>query len=162
MITQDGISDWATSWPNSVEVSSAGKGKDLSDPFSEDFFTNFDFPQKSSGESIKVDPFGSTKVPSEIFPSELENQDMFAQFTPGKGEGVFDSGDPFENDSFAAFPADDPFSDISDPFADKGVLGEDPFTDSPRKPQSGNAFTLNEVCICIFICIFFLKDWWIS
>ena len=153
VITQDGTSDWATSWPNSVEVSSAEKGKDLSDPFSEDFFTNFDFPQKSSGESIKVDPFGSTKVSSEIFPSELENQDMFAQFTPAKGEGVFDSGDPFENDSFAAFPANDPFSDISDPFADKGVLGEDPFTDSPRKPQSGNAFTLNEVCI--FICIFF-------
>lgn len=132
VITQDGSSDWATSWPNSQKVSSGEKGKDLSDPFSEDFFTNFDFPQKSSGTT--VDPFASTKPSSGLFPSEF-----------GEEEGEFDGGDPFKNDSFAAFSADDPFSDVSDPFADKGVLGEDPFSDSPRKPQSGNAFTLESL-----------------
>lgn len=86
---------------------------------------------------------------------------MFVQFIFGKGEGVFDSGDFFENDFFVVFFVDDFFSDISDFFVDKGVLGEDLFIDSLRKLQFGNVFIFNEVCICIFICIFFFKDWWI-
>ena len=152
-MTQGGISDWATLWPMPQKTSEE-KSKDLSDPFSEDFFTNFDFPQKSSSttKSDDVDPFASTNPSSELFPSEFGNQDLFAAFTPAKGDSVFDSGDPFKNDSFAAFSSDDPFSDISDPFADKGVLSDDPFSDSPRKPHSGNAFTLNEVCI--ILCCF--------
>lgn len=152
-VAEGGNSDWVASWPNSQKTSSEEKSKDLSDPFSEDFFTNFDFPQKPASDTSKsnnLDPFAAATNPSsELFPSAFGNQDLFAAFTPAKGNGVFDSGDPFKNDlsdSFAAFSSDDPFSDISDPFADKGVLSDDPFGDSPRKPQSGKALTLNEVC----------------
>ena len=149
---EGGNSNWAASWPNSQKMSSEGKSKDFSDPFSDDFFTNFDFPQRSARDTSKsanLDPFAPTNQPSELFPSAFGNQDLFAAFTPAKGNSVFDSGDPFKNDlsdSFAAFSSDDPFSDISDPFADKGVLNDDPFGDSPRKPQAGKALTLNEVC----------------
>lgn len=151
-VAEGGNSDWAASWPNSQKTSAEEKTKDFSDPFSDDFFTNFDFPQKSASDTSKsdnLDPFAATNPPSELFPSAFGNQDLFAAFTPAKGNGVFGSGDPFKNDlsdSFAAFSSDDPFSDISDPFADKGVLSEDPFGDSPRKPQAGKALTLNEVC----------------
>ncbi|KAL9951420.1 hypothetical protein ACROYT_G044079 [Oculina patagonica] len=148
-VSKGGNSDWAASWPSSQKTTEE-KSKDLSDPFSEDFFTNFDFPQKSEGSTTKsdnLDPFATTNPPSELFPSTFGNQDLFAAFTPAKGDGAFDGGDPFRNDlsdSFAAFSSDDPFSDISDPFADKGVLSDDPFGDSPKKPQSGKALTLNE------------------
>lgn len=151
-VAEGGNSDWVASWPDSQTVSSKEKTKVLSDPFSEDFFTNFDFPQKPASDTSKsnnVDPFAGTNPPPELFPSAFGNQDLFAAFTPAKGDGVFSSGDPFKNDlsnSFTAFSSDDPFSDISDPFADKGVLNDDPFGDSPRKPQSGKALNLNEVC----------------
>ena len=148
-VAEGGNSDWEASWPNAQTVSSEEKTKD---PFSEDFFTNFDFPQKPASDTSKsdnLDPFAGTNPPPELFPSAFGNQDLFAAFTPAKGNGVFSSGDPFKNDlsnSFAALSSDDPFSDISDPFADKGVLSDDPFGDSPRKPQAGKALTLNEVC----------------
>ena len=151
-VAEGGNSNWAVSWPNSQKTSSEEKSKDFSDPFSDDFFTNFDFPQKTASDTSKsdnLDPFAAANQPSELFPSAFGNQDLFAAFTPAKGSSVFDSGDPFKNDlsdSFAAFSSDDPFSDISDPFADKGVLNDDPFGDSPRKPQAGKALTLNEVC----------------
>ena len=151
-VAEGGSSDWAESWPNSQEMSSEQKTKDFSDPFSDDFFTNFDFPQKSASDTSKrdnLDPFAATNPPSELFPSAFGNQDIFADFTPAKGNGVFSSRDPFQNDlsdSFAAFSSDDPFSDVSDPFADKGALSDDPFGDSPRKPQAGKALTLSEVC----------------
>lgn len=150
-VSKGGNSDWAASWSSSQKTSEE-KSKDLSDPFSEDFFTNFDFPQKSESSTTKsdnLDPFATTNPPPELFPSAFGNQDLFAAFTPVKGDGAFDDGDPFKNDlsdSFAAISSDDPFSDISDPFADKGVLSDDPFGDSPKKPQSGKALTLNEVC----------------
>lgn len=151
-VAEDSNSNWVASWPNSQKTSSEQESKDFSDPFSDDFFTNFDFPQRSASDTSKsdnLDPFAPTKQPSELFPSAFGNQDLFAAFTPAKGSGTFDSGDPFKNDlsdSFVAFSSDDPFSDISDPFADKGVLNDDPFGDSPRKPQAGKALTLNEVC----------------
>lgn len=153
-VAEVGNSDWAASWPSSQKPSSEEKSKDLSDPFSEDFFTNFDFPQKPASSTTKsdnVDPFAKNPS-SELFPSAFGNQDLFAAFTPAKGNVAFDSGDPFKSDlsdSFAAFSSDDPFSDISDPFAEKGVLSDDPFGDSPTKPQSGKAFTLNEVCMLL-------------
>ena len=151
-VAEDGNSDWAASWPNLQKTSTEEKTKDFSDPFSDNFFTNFDFPQKSASDNSKsdnLDPFAATNPPSELFPSTFGNQDLFAAFTPEKGNDAFGSGDPFKNDlsdSFAAFSSDDPFSDISDPFADKGVLSDDPFGDSPRKPQAGKALTLKEVC----------------
>ena len=149
--SEGGNSDWTASWP-SPQKTSEEKSKDRPDPFSEDFFTNFDFPQKNASSTTKsdnLDPFATTNPSSELFPSAFGNQDLFAAFTPAKGDVSFGTGDPFTNnlsDSFAAFSSDDPFSDISDPFADKGVLSDDPFGDSPRKPQSGKALTLNEVC----------------
>lgn len=150
-VSDGGNSDWAASWP-SAQKTSEEKSKDLSDPFSEDFFTNFDFPQKgasSTTQSDNLDPFAATNPSSGLFPSAFGNEDLFAAFTPAKGDAAFGSGDPFSNDlsdSFAAFSSEDPFSDISDPFADRGVLSDDPFGDSPRKPQSAKAITLNEVC----------------
>lgn len=149
-VAEDSNSNWAASWPNSQKTTSEGKSKDFSDPFSDEFFTNFDFPQRSASDTSKsdnLDPFAPTNQPSELFPSAFGNQDLFVAFTPAKGNGIFDSGDPFKNDlsdSFAAFSSDDPFSDISDPFADKGVLIDDPFGDIPRKAQAGKALTLSE------------------
>ena len=151
-VGEGGNSNWAASWSNSQITSSEEKRKDFSDPFSDNFFTNFDIPQKTASDTPKsdnLDPFAATNQPSELFPSAFGNQNLFEAFTPAKGSIVFDSGDPFKNDlsdSFAAFSSDDPFSDISDPFADKGILNDDPFGDSPRKPQAGKALTLSEVC----------------
>ena len=143
-------SDWAASWPSAPELPPKEKSKD---PFSDNFFTDFDFPQKPANSKAindNPDPF-ATKNPSlEPFPMTFGNEDLFAAFTPAKVETAFGSEDPFHNDmshSFVAFSSEDPFGDISDPFADKGILGEDPFGDSPSKLQMGDSLTLNEVCV---------------
>ena len=161
-VTEDGSSDWEASWPSAPEIPPKEKTKDLSDPFSDNFFTNFDFPQKpASNKAVNdnLDPFATANPTSEAFPVAFGNEDLFAAFTPAKVDVAFGGGDPFQNDlsdSFSAFPSDDPFSDISDPFADKGILGDDPFGDSPSKPHLGESLTLNEVCVCVFFHANFL------
>ena len=150
-VAEHGNTDWTVSWPSAPELPPKEKVKDLSDPFSDSFFTNFDFPQKPTSSMAindNVDPFASTDPTSEPFPSAFGNEDLFAAFTPAKVDVGFGGGDPFQNglsDSFSAFPSDDPFSDVSDPFADRGILSDDPFGDSPSKPQMGESLTLNEV-----------------
>ena len=149
-------SDWMASWPSAPELPQKEKTKD---PFNDSFFTDFDFPQNTANNTSSkdnLDPFATTDPTSEPFPSGFGNEDLFAAFTPAKVETAFDIGDPFQNDmsnSFAAFTSDDPFSDISDPFADRGILSDDPFADSPSKLQAGESLTLNEVCIVQLLLI---------
>ena len=149
-------SDWMASWPSGPELPQKEKTKD---PFNDSFFTDFDFPQNTANNTSSkdnLDPFATTDPTSEPFPSGFGNEDLFAAFTPAKVETAFDIGDPFQNDmsnSFAAFTSDDPFSDISDPFADRGILSDDPFADSPSKLQAGESLTLNEVCIVQLLLI---------
>lgn len=163
-------SDWMASWPSVPEQPRKEKTKD---PFNDSFFTDFDFPQNTANNTLSkdnLDPFATTDPTCEPFPSSFGNEDLFAAFTPAKVETAFDNGDPFQNDmsnSFAAFTSDDPFSDISDPFADRGILSDDPFADSPSKLQAGESLTLNEVCIVQLLLIiisgshlfFFLKSY---
>ena len=142
-----GNSDWTATWPSAPELPPKEKTKDMSDPFSDSFFTDFHFPQKTVNDNL--DPFATANPSSEPFPTAFGNEDLFPPFTPAKN-GVSFGGDPFQNDlldSFSAFPTDDPFSDISDPFAEKGILSDDPFGDSPTKPHAGESLTLNEVCL---------------
>ena len=126
------------------------KRSGVSDPFSEDFFTNFDFPQETSGTSAASsdnDPFASTQS-VDPFAAPFGDQDVFSSFPPAQRDSSLDDLDPFSgdlSDSFAVFPCKDPFSDISDPFADRGVLSNDPFGDSPRKVNPGEAISLSEV-----------------
>lgn len=149
-------SDWTASWPSAPELPPKEKTED---PFNDSFFTDFDFPQNTANNTSSkdnLDPFATTDPTSDPFPSGFGNEDLFAAFTPAKVETAFDNGDPFQNDtsnSFAAFTSDDPFSDISDPFADRGILNDDPFADSPSKLQAGESLTLNEVCIVQLLSI---------
>lgn len=149
-------SDWTASWPSAPELLPKEKTED---PFNDSFFTDFDFPQNTANNTSSkdnLDPFATTDPTSDPFPSGFGNEDLFAAFTPAKVETAFDNGDPFQNDmsnSFAAFTSDDPFSDISDPFADRGILNDDPFADSPSKLQAGESLTLNEVCIVQLLSI---------
>ena len=142
-----GNSDWTATWPSAPELPLKEKTKDMSDPFSDSFFTDFHFPQKTVNDNL--DPFATANPSTEPFAAAFGNEDLFPPFTPAKN-GVSFGGDPFQNDlsdSFSAFPTDDPFSDISDPFADKGILSDDPFNDSSTKPHAGESLTLNEVCL---------------
>ena len=146
-------SDWKASWPRSPELPPKEKTKD---PFSDSFFTDFDFPQKpgiSKAANDHVDLFATTNSSSDPFPVAFGNEDLFPAFTPAKADVAFGGGDPFQNDmsgSFSAFPSSDPFSDISDPFADKGIVTDDPFGDSPSTPHMGESLTLNEVNVYFF------------
>ncbi|XP_015755629.1 PREDICTED: uncharacterized protein LOC107335157 [Acropora digitifera] len=142
-----GHSEWTTSWPNVSEVSPKEQSKDKSDPFSDSFFTDFHFGQKyESSKEINdnPDPFGTSNSSSEPFPVGFQSEDLFAVFTPAKVDVVFREGGPFQNDSFSALPSSDPFCDITDPFADKGVLNDNLFGDSPSNPHTGESLTLNE------------------
>lgn len=141
--------EWTMSWPNAPEVSPKEKSYDKPDPFSDSFFTDFHFGQKSESSkelSDNPDPFGTSNSSSEPFPVAFQSEDLFAVFTPAKVDVVFREGDPFQNDSFSALPSSDPFCDITDPFADKGVLNDNLFGDSPSIPHTGESLTLNEVC----------------
>ena len=145
-IGQVGNSDWTATWPSTPELPPKEKSKDSSDPFNDSFFTDFHFPQKTVNDNL--DPFATTNPSSEPFPAAFGNEDLFPAFTPAKNGVSFGGGDPFQNDSsnsFSAFPTDDPFSDISDPFADRGILSDDPFGDSATKPHVAKSLTLNEV-----------------
>lgn len=142
-----GHSEWTTSWPNVPEVSPKEQSYDKSDPFSDSFFTDFHFGQKyESSKEINdnPDPFGTSNSSSEPFPVGFQSEDLFAVFTPAKVDVVFREGGPFQNDSFSALPSSDPFCDITDPFADKGVLNDNLFGDSPSNPYTGESLTLNE------------------
>lgn len=144
-----GHSEWTTSWPNAPEVSPQEKSDDKPDPFSDSFFTDFHFGQKSESSkelNDNPDPFGTSHSSSEPFPVAFQSEDLFAAFTPAKVDVVFGEGEPFQNDSFSALPSSDPFCDISDPFADKGVLNDNLFGDGLSNPHTGESLTLNEVC----------------
>lgn len=140
-------SEWTASWQHSPELPPKEKPKD---PFSDSFFTDFDFPEKpgiSKAANDHVETFATTNSSSDPFPAAFGNEDLFPAFTPAKADVAFGGGDPFQTDmsgSFSAFPSSDPFSDISDPFADKGILSDDPFGDSPSAPHVGESLTLNE------------------
>ena len=153
--TDTSSTSWAAAWPsetktgNTQETSGADKS---ADPFSEDFFTNFESPQQDTEKASAVvsqDPFGDPFSPKDPPAStDFGGQDLFASFPPanrqnsGSGDNL---ADPFSN-SLSSFSADDPFDGISDPFAEKGALGDDLFANSPQKPNQGDSLKLsNEV-----------------
>ena len=145
-------SSWAAQWPSetnttedtkAVSITSANKP---ADPFSEDFFTNFDTPQQRAKKTLVEksqdfdDPFASKD--SSAAAAAFGQTDFFASF-PVTDNQTLSSKDN-ETDSFASsslFPSNDPFGEGSDPFAEKGALDGDPF--SAQKSSQPEALKLS-------------------
>ncbi|EDO45363.1 predicted protein [Nematostella vectensis] len=128
-------------WETSADTTGTGNKSTTSpDPFGDDFFTDFSFSAK---ESVKTNNTNQEKFLSDPFADKNGENDAFAAFGSDTFE-AFGSSTDKQDSGFSGIPTMDPFSDTSDPFADKAVM-EDPFAVNVKDAEfKTNAFQLNE------------------
>ena len=148
--TNNGISAWGSSWPSAVDGGDSLKQiSDKSDTFGNDFFTTFEFGETSASESTSTpaktvstvpDPFASTGATDPFGSDDLFSQSPFTSSRSTRSSSIKNVFGAGLSESFGTEPTNDPFSDISDPFAGKGDISSDPFLDNNKDIK------LQEVC----------------